>query len=209
MTERVVTRETAPTDLGPSPEFLETVLRMEPGTVSQPLGVAAGMAIVAATEAVPAAVPPLEEVRDRIRTEILNARAREAAVAAARRALAASTDLAAAARTLGTELREEVEVVPGRSLPGAGRSQELDRVAFAPSAKAGDRGVAETESGALIYSIRTVQKFDPAEFEISKARIRDELLNQRRTEVLQSILDAARRKHDVRINDEMVDRLRG
>ena len=54
-----------------------------------------------------------------------------------------------------------------------------------------------------------MQKFDPAEFEISKARIRDELLNQRRTEVLQSILDAARRKHDVRINDEMVDRLRG
>ena len=209
VTERVVTRETPPADLGPSPEFLDTVLQMAPGTVSEPLGVAAGLAIVAAVEAVPASVAPLQEVRDQVRTEILNARAREAAATAARRTLASSADLAAAARALGTEVRTGVEIVPGRSLPGAGRSPELDRIAFATSAKAGDKGVVETESGALIYSIQAVQTFDPAKFEASKGEVRNELLGQRRAEVLQSILDGARQRHKIRINDEMVDRLRG
>jgi peptidyl-prolyl cis-trans isomerase D len=205
--EAVVTREEMPRDLGPSPEFADAVPKLAPGSVSQPLGIAKGLAIVAATGTVPPAVPPLAEIEDRVRTELLNAREQDAALAEARHALASHPDLASAAKALGEQVRSSGDLTPGRSLPGAGRAPDLDKAVFGPGTKVGDRGVVAASAGAVIYTVTKHESFDPAAFESSKSDLRAELLSQRRAAVLQSILQGIRQKHKVEINDEMVNSL--
>jgi peptidyl-prolyl cis-trans isomerase D len=206
--ETVVTREELPRDLGPSPEFADTVLKLAPGSVSQPVGVAKGLAIVASTGTVPPAVPPLAEIQDRVRTEMLNAREQDAALAEARRALASHPDLASAAKALGEEVRSSGDLTPGRGLPGAGRAPDLDKAVFGPGTKVGDRGVVAASAGAVIYTVTKRETFDRAAFESSKSDLRAELLSQRRAAVLQSILQSVRQNHKIDPNNALVDSLK-
>ncbi len=207
--EKAVTRGELPPDLSASPDFTNAVFQLAEGAVSQPLAIARGMAIVASLGTVPATVPPLAEVDGRVRGDLLNSRAREAALAAARRAFAAHPDLAAAAKALGQEVRKSTDYAPDQSLPGAGRVPELDKIVFAPATKAGDKGVVEAAAGAVIYVVTRRDAFDPAGFDGAKAQLRSELVTQRRAAVLQSILDGVRQKHKIEINQELVDRLKG
>jgi peptidyl-prolyl cis-trans isomerase D len=206
--EAAFTREEMPRDLGPSPEFADAVYALAAGSVSQPVGVAKGMAIVASIATVPPAVPPLQEIQDRVRTELLNARERDAALAEARKAFASQKDLASMAKALGQQVRNAADLAPGHSLPGAGRVPELDRALFSPGTKVGDRGVVSAPAGAVIYSVTKRDTFDPAAFETSKPDLRSELLSQRRSAVLQSILEGVRQKHKVEINNELVNGLK-
>ena len=207
--EKVVTRGDMPPDLAASPEFTDAVFQLAEGAVSQPLAIARGMAIVASLGTVPPTVPPLAEVDGRVRSDLLNARAKEAALAEARRAFAAHPDLAAAAKALGQEVRKSADYASDQSLPGAGRVPELDRIVFAPATKAGDRGVVEVPAGAVIYAVTRRDAFDPAGFDASKAQLRSDLLTQRRSAALQSILDGVRQKHKIEINQEMVNQVKG
>jgi peptidyl-prolyl cis-trans isomerase D len=206
--EAVASREEMPRDLGPSPEFADSVFRLAPGSVSQPLGVAKGLAIVASLGTVPPTVPPLAEIQDRVRTEVLNSRERDSALAEARRALASHPDLASAAKALGEQVRSSGDLTPGRSLPGAGRAPELDKAVFGPGTKVGDRGVVAAAAGAVIYTVTRRETFAPSAFESSKPELRAELLAQRRAAALQSILQGVRQKHKVEINEELVNSLK-
>jgi peptidyl-prolyl cis-trans isomerase D len=207
--ERVVTREEGAGDLGASAEFVDAVFQLGADAVSQPLPVAKGLAIVASAGTVPPSVPPLAEIDGRVRTDLLNARARDAALAQARRLMATHADLAAAAKSVGQQVRKADDFKPGQSLAGAGRAPELEKAVFAEETKVGDKGVAAVPAGAVIYSVARKQTFDPAAFESEKARLRAELLTQRRNAVLQSMLDGIRQKHKVEINQELVDRVTG
>ncbi len=205
--EKVVSREDMPGDLGAAPEFVDAVYALSPGSVSQPLGVAKGLAIVISSGSVPPAIPALAEIQDRVRSDLLNARVRDSALAEARRAFGSHPDLASAAKALGQEVRSSGDMTPGRSLPGTGRSPELEKAVFAPGTKVGDRGVLAVPAGAVLYTVTRREMFDPAQFEATKADLRAELAAQRRSTVLQSILEGVRQKHKIEINSEMVDHL--
>jgi peptidyl-prolyl cis-trans isomerase D len=73
--------------LGASPDFVPTLFDIGPGSVSEPLNVRSGLAIVAVDVEVPAGVAPIDEIRNEIATDVLNDRARARALESARTSL--------------------------------------------------------------------------------------------------------------------------
>lgn len=207
--EILLSRDEPDPRLGASPEFLSAVFAASPGTVVPPARVARGSAIAAVVDVLPPAVRPLAEVRDRVRTDILNDRGRKAAIEAGRAALAAAGDLAGAAKRLGLEVKSSGNLARGRPLPGAGVSPELERALFGTGATEGDRGVVEAEGGAIVYKITSRTAFDPRLFEEAKAALRDEALRQRRDALLQEVLLRLRLDYAVEWNQPLIERANG
>lgn len=195
-------------DLGPSPELRSAIQESAAGTILEPLTVARGTAIVAVDEIVPPEVAPLEEVRDQVRTAILNDRARAAARAAADRAMANGRDFDAAVRASGQEAKDSGELAPGRIvLPGSGGdSPELRAALFSPTTAVGDTGVVDVPAGAVMYRVSRHIPFDPETYAASEPTLRRELLNQKRGALLEDIMANLREQYDVRVNQELVDR---
>jgi peptidyl-prolyl cis-trans isomerase D len=207
--EKVVSRDEPPRDLGPSPEFTQAIAQLAPGAVSSPLPVARGMLIAAATETVPAFLPPLADNRERVRTDFLNEKAQQAAVAAARRAVASAADFKAAAAALKQTVKSSGDLSPGQAVPDAGVSPELEAALFGPGTVVGAKGAVPVATGALAYVVTRRDTFDPVRFEAAKKGLEDELIGQRRETLLRSVLESLRASHKVEINEEVVGRVNG
>lgn len=209
--ERVVTPDDRLADLGASPEFLDTVMSLEVGEVSQPLPIARGMAVVALEAENPSAVAPLEEVEAEVRTAILNDRAVSAAVEAARAALASHGTVDAMAGALGKEVQDSGDLAPGRIvLPrSGGDSPELRAALFHDAVAEGDTGVTAVPAGAVVYEVTRRVGFDAAALEASRTALRMELLNQKRMSLLQQTLAKLRETYDVTVNAELVEAFNG
>lgn len=201
--DRVITREDGGADFGASPDFVTTAFSLPAGEVSQPVAVARGIAILTVVENVPAAVRPLPEVIEKVRLDLIAARQRDAAVAAARRAFA-SGDLASAAKSLKLEVKSSGDIVAGQGIPGVGTAPELEKAVFGPGSAVGRKGVVQASSGAVIYAVTRRDTFDPSKFESGKAALRVEILRQRRNALLEPIVQSLRQKTPVEINPDVV-----
>jgi peptidyl-prolyl cis-trans isomerase D len=148
--ERVISRDEPARDLGPSPEFVNGVFSTAVGSVAAPAAIARGMAIAGIVDVVPAAVRPYDEVAAQAKAEALAERQRQSALLAARRA---AGDLDAAARSAKLELKKSGDVSPGFTLPGPGRSPELETALFAPTTSVGATGAVATPGGAVAYRV--------------------------------------------------------
>lgn len=197
-------------EIGPSPEFIDTVMALDPGTVSPPLRTARGMALVVVDEIVPSSVPPLEEIAGEVRADLLDDRAEQAAVAGAERALTRHNNLDAIAAALSTEVRESGSIGPGQQVPGAGGSTpELMEKLFGADVRTGQKGVVQVPAGAMVYEVTERQQFDPAAFIEAKGELRGQLLDQRRNMLRQSILNQLAQELEVIINEELVEDYNG
>jgi hypothetical protein len=79
-------------------------------------------------------VPQLEEVKDRVRDDVIKVRATELSKQKAGEiaaALRSAKDFAAAAKAQGLEAKDTQLITRGSPLPDVGVSQEIDKVAFA------------------------------------------------------------------------------
>jgi peptidyl-prolyl cis-trans isomerase D len=206
VSSRFVERGDRLTELGATPEFVDAVFDLSPGMVSAPLQTSRGMAILAVDETVPGSVAPLAEVETSVRTDLLNERAHQAALAAARRALEGSGSFDAVAKALGKEVAASGDLALNQSPPGTGGSTpELEEALFGPGVIEGDRGVARVPAGALAYEITSRQPVDSAAFEDAKADLRNELMSQRKLQLRQAILEKLARAQDVQVNREVVE----
>jgi peptidyl-prolyl cis-trans isomerase D len=206
--ERVISSDDRPADLGPSPEFVSAVASMQPGQVSPPLAVARGFAVVACLEVLPPAVRPQSEVMDRLANDVLNDRGRIAALAAARRVIAASS-LETGAEGLKLEVKKTGDIETGAMLPGIGRAPELDAALFAPGSSVGAKGAVVVPGGAVAYTITRHDAFDPGKFQADKATLRDELIEQQRGQTTQGLIELLRQEHVIEINQPLVDSVNG
>lgn len=204
----LLTRDARTSDLGASPEVLGEIFSLAPGSVSQPLRVTSGAALVVVDESLPPGPAAFEEVVTRVRTEIMNERAKQAALASARQALAAHGSVAAAARKLGLEVRQQ-DLASGETLTGTGgTTPELQARLFAADAQAGDRDVLAVPSGAIIFEITRRQAFDPTRFEAEKAALLSETLGERRNTYRQGLLNRLKERQKIVLNQETLARFR-
>lgn len=207
--EWVVVRDRPAPQFGASPEFLQAVFAAANGTVTSPARVARGVALAAVVESLPPAVPPLAEILQEVETDVLNDRGEKAALEAARQALAAAGNLAGAAKRLALEVKQTGDLGPGQPVPGAGRSADLDRALFRPGASVGDEGAVAAQGGALLYRITRLDVFDPARFREAAPALREEILEQRRGVLVQSVLSRLRTEYAVEWNRPLVERANG
>jgi peptidyl-prolyl cis-trans isomerase D len=193
--------------LGASPDFVPTLFDIGPGSVSEPLNVRSGLAIVAVDVEVPAGVAPIDEIRNEIATDVLNDRARARALESARTSLDAGGEFSELAERLGSELQESGDLSPNQDLPGTGGlTAEVRSVLFGEDVQEGDRGAVAVPSGALVYEVTYREGFDRVDFETRRVELTEELRQQRRQELELSMVEQLREDGEVQINDTAIRR---
>lgn len=201
-------REEPIAGLGFSPAVAEQAFTMEEGTVSPPIRTPQGFAFIAVTGRQDAYLPKLDEVRQRVRDDVLkkksieSAQQRAAAVAPKLR----SGDFEAAAKAAGLEVKTTDLIARGAPIGDIGVSPAIDAAAFTLP----EGGVSEpitTENGAAI--VRVLEREEPTADEIAKGReqMKDELLNERRGRFFASYMTKARERMTVRINNQVLAQL--
>jgi len=201
-------RSAAIPGLGPSPEFSNAVAELEPATLSEPLRVAAGVALVVVDDVVPEGPAPFDEVRSSVSTAILDERARSAALVAARASNDRHADLATLAGSEKLELQSSTDLAPGQAPAGTGGSSaEIEEVLFGNAATAGVRGVVAVPAGAMVYEITRREPVDPLRFQTESAGLREETLQSRRNQYRQSVVNQLRSTQQVEYNPQWLDSL--
>jgi peptidyl-prolyl cis-trans isomerase D len=205
------TREEPVMALGPSPEAAEQIFALKEGQVTGGVRVSRGYAFLALTGVQAPHVPKLDEVKERVREDLVKQKAREIArqkAAAVSAEAKSSGDLAKAAKAAGVEMKT-TELVPRESpIPEVGVSAQVDAVAFKlPAGAVSDPIVADN----AVALIKVVERKDPtdAEFAAEKDRLREDLLAERRNRFFSAYMVKAKQGMEISVNRQTLQRALG
>jgi peptidyl-prolyl cis-trans isomerase D len=197
--------------LGPAPEVAAQAFQLTEGAVSPALRVSRGWAFATVTGKEDPRVPQLAEVRDRVREDLVRERAAELAKTKAAEIAAklkGARDFAAAAKQAGLEVKTTELIPRGSPIPDLGVSAEVDNVAFAlPQGAVSDP--ISTPQGSAILRVAEKAAVTDAEIAVGIDQLREELVNQRRDRFFSGYMTEAKKKLDIRINQETVQRALG
>ena len=171
-------------DAGRDPQLDETVFGLAPGGVSSPIKTAAGYVVVRVAQSIPAGVPPIPEIRDRVVEAIRRERAEQHLTDKAKTmaaAVAKGGDFAAAAKAEGfttgsiplfsrSEPPKERGTLPGAVLLAALQTP-ADQVAEPVRAEGGG-----------VYVVKTLERqpASPDGFAAERAELEKQVLEQKR-----------------------------
>jgi peptidyl-prolyl cis-trans isomerase D len=173
--------------------------------------VAQGAVFIALAEVQPARGPELQDVKERVRGELVDeaalAKAHETSVELRAKAESAGLEKAASALQL---VRKETPSLTGRGQPlgDLGTGLALEEAAFALPEKALSAPV-RTLSGWALLRVLEKKPFDAAEFDRQKAALRAGLRQQRQSELFRAFLIAARDRYEISRNAEAYKRALG
>ena len=195
-----------------SPTVVARAFQLKPGeSEKEGFSIAQGAAFIALAEVQPARAPELQDVKERVRGELVDeaalARARDTAAELRAKAESAGLDKAAAALQL---VRKETPSLTGRGQPlgDLGTGMALEEAAFALPEKTLSAPV-RTQSGWAVLRVLEKKPFDAAEFERQKAALRTGLRQQRQSELFRAFLIAARDRYEISRNAEAYKRALG
>jgi hypothetical protein len=150
-------------------------------------------------EVLPAQVPPLADVKEKVKGEILEEKAVE-------RSRLVATDLKTRSEKLGLEkaalalalVRKETQGLVGRGQPlgDLGDSAVVEEAAFGLAEKTLSEPV-RTAGGYAVLRLLEKKPFDPAAFEKEKSGIQSSLRETKRNQFFQTFLSAARQRVSV------------
>jgi len=183
-----------------SPELLARAFMLRRGqSHPDPFGTARGVVFVTVLDVQPSRLPELAEVKDRVRADLLDQKARAQARARAQevRAQAQADGLDKAAAAGGLLRKETPEPVGrGEALGDLGATQQLEDAAFALPAQALSEAI-PTPAGFAVVRVLEKTPFDPAMFAQQKAQVAASLEQQRKQRLFQSYVERARERFPV------------
>jgi peptidyl-prolyl cis-trans isomerase D len=194
--------------LGVAPAGAGRAFELKEGEVSESIRTPQGFAFITVTGRQDSYVPKLDEVKARVRDEVLKkkaidvARQRAATVGAQMK----SGDFNAAAKAAGLEIKTTEFIARGAPIGDVGASPAIDAVAFAlPVGSVSDPIV--TDNATVI--VKALERQDPAPSDIASAKttLKAELLNERRTRFYASYMNKARERRKVNVNRELLAQL--
>jgi peptidyl-prolyl cis-trans isomerase D len=198
-------------ELGNSKEAKEAIFRLHQGDLSLPIRTDRGYLVLSVKQIQPAHPGSLEEVRDKIITELKQQKAMEFARTKAEdlaKRVKAGEKFDAAAKSLGLEAKTSDLLARNGSISGAVSGKQ---VAAAFQLKSGDVG-APLNLGAnwFVFRVAEKQEPNPADFESQKKQLTDEVLQTKRN----LAFEAFRTSLETRLKQEgklqiMPDRLKG
>jgi peptidyl-prolyl cis-trans isomerase D len=195
--------------LGAAPQVADEAFRLNDGEVSDALTSPRGPVFITVTEKKDPYVPPLEEVRDRVREDLIRTRATElsrqraSSIAAT---LKSAGDFAAAAKAQGFEAKDTELVARQAPLPDIGVSPEVDRVAFTLPAGAVSDPI-QTNDATVIVKVVERDEVTPDEFRIAREAFRAELLNERRGRFFTAYMGKVKERLQIEVNTDVVRRV--
>ncbi|HSP89850.1 MAG TPA: peptidyl-prolyl cis-trans isomerase, partial [Vicinamibacterales bacterium] len=197
--------------LGASPQVSAQMFALQEGGVSAPLRVGRGYAIAALAGRQEPAIPKLDEVKDRVRNDVLRDKAVKAAserAVSVAATLKSAADFAAAAKKAGFDAKSSELVARGAALPDIGVNAQVEKAAFAlPAGTVSDPIV--TADGTTIVKVLERQAVKPDEMAASRESVRQDLLDERRTEFFNAYMEKARQRMNIEFNREVLDSIIG
>ena len=197
--------------LGPQSPVSMAAFDLADNAVSAPIAGPTGRVVFVVSGKQDSYVPKLDEVRSRVRDDVIQARA----VALAKQradALAAQLKTApnfqAAAKSAGLEAVTTPPIARDGVIPNIGRSPEIEAVAFSLPVGA-ISGAISTPQGAAIIKVASRQVVNPADYAMARDKFRAELLNERRSRFYQTYMEKAREKMKIDIDTEALKRAIG
>jgi peptidyl-prolyl cis-trans isomerase D len=191
--------------IGLAPAVGERAFELDQGTVSEPLRTPQGFVFISVTGTQDAYVPKLDEVKARVRDDLLKQKALEAArqKAATVNAPLKSGDFTAAAKAAGLEAKTTELIARGAAIPEVGVSPAVDAAAFSlPVGGVSDPIV--TDTGAVIVKVLERQDAKAEELAKGASSLREEMLNERRNRFFSAYMAKAREKMKIQINSQVL-----
>lgn len=168
-------------ELGNSQDVKDEIFRLRPGDLSLPLHTDRGYVILALKDSFSAHQGILEEVRDRVITDLKKDQSVQQAKSKAdelEKRVKAGEKFDAAAKALGLEAKTSDSISRDGSIPGAASGKQLG-AAF--NLKQGEVGPPlSLGQNWMVYRVAEKVEADPANFEAQKKQLTDELLQSKR-----------------------------
>jgi peptidyl-prolyl cis-trans isomerase D len=201
------TRDEPVMALGMSMEVNAVAFGMQENQVSDALRVGRGYAFIMLAGRQDPYTPQLDEVRDRVRENVVRTRLEAAAEErlSAQRELFGS-DFAKAAKQVGVEVKTTELITRDSPIPDIGISPEVEAAAF--SLPVG--GVSEPiEAGGVTAVIRVVEREEPNFDELAEEReeLRLELLMDRQNRFFSAYMVKAKQRMNIEVNRQALERL--
>jgi peptidyl-prolyl cis-trans isomerase D len=194
--------------LGVAPQVSAQAFTLADGAVSDGISTPRGTVFITVTGKRDPYVPKLDEVKDRVREDLIRSRAAELSRQRAGQiaaALKSGGDFAAAAKAQGLEAKDTQLVARETALPDVGVSPEVDKVAFSMPAGSVSDPIA-TGDGTVIVKVVERDEVTPEEYRPAKETFRAELLNERRNRFFTAYMNRAKEKMAIEINSDVVRR---
>jgi peptidyl-prolyl cis-trans isomerase D len=195
--------------LGPAPQIATTAFRLKDNEVSTPLNSPRGPVFFTVTGKKDPYVPKLEEVKDKVREDVVRARATELATQRAGAivpALRSSKDFVAAAKAQGFEAKETDLIARNSPLPDIGARPAIDKVAFALPAGAVSEPIALND-GTAIVRVAERDEVTSQEWSQDKDSFRAQLLNERRSLFFSAYMTRAKQRMKIDVRNDVVRRV--
>jgi peptidyl-prolyl cis-trans isomerase D len=183
-----------------SPTLVARVFEMKPGQAEKEgFALPQGAVFVSLAEIQPARAPKLEDVREKVRADLVEEAALEQArtVAAGVKAKAETLGLEKAAAAFSL-VRKETPAFTGRgqALGDLGTGAALEAAAFSLPEKTTSEPV-RTASGWAVLRVLEKKPFDAAEFAKQKGQIAASLRQQKQSELFRAFVVASRERYEI------------
>ena len=201
-------REEPIAGLGMAPAVAERAFQMKEGEVSDPIRTPQGFAFITLLARQDPYVPKVDEVKARVREEVLKKKAAEVAKqkAAAIGAQMKTGDFNAAAKAAGLEVKTTEFIARGAAIADIGASPAVDAAAFKLQPNQVSDPIA-TDSGTVIVKVLERQDPVPADIASGKNTLKAELLNESRQRFYAAYMTKARERMKVNVNRELIAQL--
>jgi peptidyl-prolyl cis-trans isomerase D len=196
--------------IGFSPAVSQAAFSLKEGEVSDAIRTPQGFAFITVTGKQDAYIPKLDEVKAKVRDDVLKQKAIEKAraTAATVAASAKNGDFDKAVKAAGLEPKTTDLIARGAPIGDAGVSPKLETAAFAlPTGSVSDAVV--TENGAAV--VKVLERKDPTPEEFAKERdnLRNELLGDRKQKFFAAYMTKARLRMTIKTNPETIAQIVG
>ena len=197
--------------LGASPELGVRTFAMNQGDVAGPIQTGRGFVFASMVAKQDAYVPKVDEVKERVRDEVVRNKAKEFGLKKATEVagrLKGSADFEKAVQAAGFKAQTTELITRDSPLPDLGMAPEVTEAAFALAPGTVSQPIA-TDTGSAVIKVLEKQEVSPQELAANKQKFRDDLLADRRNRFFAAYMTKAKQKMRIEVNREAVQRLVG
>jgi len=197
--------------LGPAPEATARAFDMKQGDVSGSTRVSRGYVFLALVAKQDPYLPKLDEVKERVRDEVVKEKARtlskQKAVEIAAK-LKSAADFEKAAKAAGVEAKTTDLITRDSPIPDLGSAPAVEDAAFKLPVGAVSDAIA-TDNGSAVIKVLEKKETTPEEWNAAKDKFREDLLTDRRNRFFTAYMAKAKQRMKIEVNRETLQRAIG
>jgi peptidyl-prolyl cis-trans isomerase D len=197
--------------LGASPELGARTFTMNQGDVAGPIQTARGFVFASLIATQDAYIPKIDEVKERVRDEVVRNKAKEFGLQKANEVAAklkSVPDFEKAAAAAGFKAQTTELITRDSPIPDLGMAAEVTEAAFTLEQGAVSAPIT-TSTGSAIIKVLEKQEVTPQEITANREKFREDLLSDRRNRFFAAYMSKAKQKMRIEVNQEAVQRLVG